>query len=82
MTSHSVAQTLANARAKSGMPVRTLAPMIKKRNGQSIVPSYITDLEKGRGVPSDFVAEQLAKVLGLNARAFLRQVQRERALRS
>lgn len=59
----SVAEMLRTGRAKSGYTVRGLAPLIRKPHGGTIVPSYITDLEKGRAIPSDFVAQELIRVL-------------------
>lgn len=61
--------------------MRELAPLIKKETGGAIGPSYVTDIEKGRGVPADYVAAQLAKVLGISPNSFLQQCAKERKSR-
>ena len=74
-----VAVLLRQAREGRGVSVRMLAPKIRKPTGDPIAPSFITDIEKGRSVPSDFIAEQLAGVLGINVSGFLEACRRDRS---
>lgn len=76
-----VADLVSDARARAGYTVRQLAPMIKKESGRAIGPSYVTDLEKGRGIPSDHVARELARVLGMDEDGFLAIVRKQRSER-
>lgn len=61
MKNTAVGELLASTRHAAGISVRTLAPQIRKADGSVITASYITDIEKGRGVPSDFVAIEFAR---------------------
>jgi ribosome-binding protein aMBF1 (putative translation factor) len=55
------------ARADQGIPVRALARLILKPDGSAIAPSYITDIEKGRGIPRDHIARQIETALNIRA---------------
>lgn len=74
----SVAKMMAEARARSGLSVRALAQQIIKHDGKPIVPSYITDIEKGRGIPRDYIARQFAKVLRIPVVALLEACEKDR----
>lgn len=78
----SVAEMVSKARAARRLTVRELAPQIKKKNGDTIGPSFVTDIEKGRGIPSAFVAAELARVLGIPSDKLLAACERERRLRN
>jgi ribosome-binding protein aMBF1 (putative translation factor) len=77
-----VAVMLAEARTAAGITVRELAPMVAKRHGGTIGPSFITDIEKGRSVPSDFVARQVAKIVGIDVNEFLQACAEDRRYRA
>ena len=76
-----VATTVRKARLAANLSVRELANQVPKKQGGVIGPSYITDIEKERGIPSPFVAEGLARALDLNVDSFLRLCERERGRR-
>jgi hypothetical protein len=57
---------------------RALAQQIIKHDGKPIVPSYITDIEKGRGIPRDYIARQFAKVLRIPVIALLEACEKDR----
>ena len=75
------ARLLSKARSARGITVRDLAVKIQKRNGDPIAPSYVTDIEKGRGIPSEYVARQLAGTLGIDVDEFLKACERDRGNR-
>ena len=62
---------LARARKKKGFTVRQLAKLIQKRDGAFISPSYVTDLEKSRGIFSDYIALQFSALLDLDKKLIL-----------
>ena len=74
----SVAKMMAEAWARSGLPVRVLAAQIIKHDGKPISPSYITDIEKGRAIPRDYIARQFAKVLRIPVIALLEACEKDR----
>ncbi len=76
-----LAQVLKAAREERGHTVRGLASLVLKTDGHAIGGSFITDIEKMRGVPSDHIARQLAKVLHLNSEKFAALCARARAER-
>ena len=73
-----VSEMLRSGREKSGLSCRALAPSIRKADGVSISPSYISDIEAGRSVPRDDIARQLAETLGMPTRKFLEACARDR----
>ncbi len=56
----SFGETLRDARVKKGVSLRSLAAELK------ITPSYLSDIENDRRVPSEDVLQQLANLLNLN----------------
>jgi len=70
MTGKSVADAVRDARMRLGLSVRQLAPRVRKSNGLRIGASYVTDIEKGRGIPSEYVAGELARALSMDVDAF------------
>jgi len=74
----SIASLLKTAGADAGFRVRALAERVRKPDGTTVSPSYITDIEKGRGVPSDYVARQLAAALRDRPKRWLAAAQRSR----
>lgn len=73
------AALLREARAERGFSVRVLAPRVFKRSGEPITGSFITDIEKGRSVPSDPVAISLAEALGMDVYSFLEACREDRS---
>ncbi|MBZ5694385.1 MAG: helix-turn-helix transcriptional regulator [Acidobacteriia bacterium] len=63
----SLGQTIREARVAAGMTQRELAAKIKKQDGQPITPQYLNDIEFDRRTPTEFISDQIAKVLGLHA---------------
>lgn len=57
-----IGDLLRRTRLAAKITVRAVAAKVVKPNGHNISPSFVTDIEKGRRVPSDFVAKQLAAV--------------------
>lgn len=51
------------AREESGLSVRALAAAVIKSNGVAISPSYITDIEKGRGIPEEYLLSQMTEAM-------------------
>ena len=76
-----LAHIVRQARGAKGYSVRGLASNVRKKDGEFIGGSYITDIEKMRGVPSDVVAGQLATLLGLDQENFLALCAKARAAR-
>jgi len=62
----SIASLLKTARADAGFSVRALAERVRKPDGTTVSPSYITDIEKGRGAPQPAAR---ARVRGAQDRA-------------
>ena len=56
----SFGETLRDARVKKGVSLRSLATELK------ITPSYLSDIENDRRIPSEDVLRQLANQLGIN----------------
>jgi transcriptional regulator with XRE-family HTH domain len=56
----SFGETLREARVKKGVSLRSLASEL------SITPSYLSDIENDRRIPSEDVLQQLATLLDLN----------------
>jgi transcriptional regulator with XRE-family HTH domain len=56
----SFGETLRDARIKKGVSLRSLAAELK------ITPSYLSDIENDRRIPSEDVLQQLANLLNLN----------------
>lgn len=78
MVGRTCAEMVRAGRERKHLSVRQLAPQILKGNGQPITASYITDIEKGRGIPAEVVARNLADVLDLPTNEFLKICRRER----
>jgi len=58
---------IAAARKKLGLSQKDLAAKIRKEDGGVISPQYLNDIEHNRrNPPSEFIIEQLAKVLKLS----------------
>jgi transcriptional regulator with XRE-family HTH domain len=55
------------ARVKAGKTQRQLAEHVKKEDGAAITPQYLNDIEFDRRTPSEFVTQQIAKALDLEA---------------
>lgn len=58
-------KVIAEARKKAGLSQKEMAARIKKEDGGSISPQYLNDIEHDRRKPSDWVIEQLARILDL-----------------
>lgn len=56
--------------------VRQLAKSITKEDGTNISPAYLIDIEKNARIPSAFIVEQLAKVLGYDPDALLHMAEK------
>lgn len=78
---HSVAELLAAQRRASQLSVRQLAALVRKWDGETIAPSYVTDIEKGRRVPSDACARAFARIFEQDAAIWIRACERSRAKR-
>lgn len=77
-----VGEMLRSARSRSGLSVRQLAPLVRKPDGRTIGPSYVTDIEQGRGIPSDFIAQEFARVLKMDSAKFLEACRNQRNARA
>ena len=75
-------QLIKNARKQKSMSVRSLATLIERADGKCISPSYITDIEMCRGIPSPTVAANLAKALGIPEQILHDACERDRHKRS
>ena len=60
-------QLITQARRKRQLSQKRLASLIEKEDGKSITPQYLNDIERDRRTPSDYVSDQLARVLDLDA---------------
>lgn len=59
---------IAEERKKSNLSQKELAALVKKEDGNQISPQYLNDIERSRrNAPSDFLIEQFAKVLKIDA---------------
>lgn len=57
-------QYVAAERKRLGLSQKDLATQLKKEDGTTISPQYLNDIERDRrGAPSDFLIEQLARLL-------------------
>jgi transcriptional regulator with XRE-family HTH domain len=59
-------QVIAQARKAKGLTLREAAALIHKEDENSITHQYLSELENDRRLPSDKVAEELVKVLGIS----------------
>ena len=73
-----VSTIIRDRRAAKRVTVRQLARLITKPDGKAVSPSYITDIEKGRGIPSDHIARELAKALGIRSSSLLMACREDR----
>jgi len=46
--------------------LQELAEKVKKKDGSSVTPQYLNDIEHNRRIPSEEVIDALARVLGLD----------------
>ena len=60
-------QLITQARRKRQLSQKQLASSIEKENGKPITPQYLNDIERDRRTPSDYVLDQLARVLELDS---------------
>jgi len=51
---------VAQARKARGLSLRQLADLVTKKDGTTVSPQYLNDIEHGRRMPSEDVLEQLA----------------------
>lgn len=58
-------QLIAQTRKQRQLSQKELAKLVKSKEGGSITPQYLNDIEHNRRTPSDYVLEQLARVLQL-----------------
>ena len=58
-------QLIAQARKQRQLSQKELAKLVEREDGRSIAPQYLNDIEHNRRTPSDYILEQLAKVLQL-----------------
>lgn len=58
-------QLIAQARKQRQLSQKELAKLVERDDGKSIAPQYLNDIEHDRRTPSDYILEQLAKVLQL-----------------
>ena len=63
----SFGEVLVRSRNKAGLQQKELATLIKKKDGESISPAYLNDLEHDRRNPSDYLIEQFASILIISA---------------
>lgn len=61
----SLGGVIRTARLKMKMMQKDLAAKVKKEDGSPVTPQYINDLEHDRRRPSELVAGELARALGL-----------------
>ena len=70
-TENRIAGVVLQARTSLGLSVRDLAKIVLKPDGTPIAPSYVTDIEKSRSIPSDEISLSLAKALNLSPKKFM-----------
>ena len=59
---------IAEERKKAKLSQKELAALVKKEDGTPISPQYLNDIERDRrNAPSDFLIEQFAKALKIDA---------------
>jgi transcriptional regulator with XRE-family HTH domain len=59
---------IAEERKKANLSQKELAALVKKEDGNQISPQYLNDIERSRrNAPSDFLIEQFAKALKIDA---------------
>jgi transcriptional regulator with XRE-family HTH domain len=63
---NTLGQIISEARKKKEMSQKVLAEKIVKENGEKISPQYLNDIERNRRIPSHFILEEIAKVLGID----------------
>lgn len=76
-----IGELLRATRLAARRSVRSVAVDVVKPNGERISHSYITDIEKGRGIPSDHICRQLARVFGKPAGKWIAAAQQSRLAR-